>query len=353
MRIVWRESPGSGWPKDQRPSLSFRGAAAFAAVAACILLTLLIAAAVLAERGAPVPMHWRALMLIAGVVGLGASAGLALLAVRARLNAENLERRLARFRRRLARLEGQNQAKSELIAALSHEMRTPLNAIIGFSSLLTLPLFRGSAKGAERALEYAEDIQASGEHLLGVVNAMLDLSRIETGHMPLVEESVAIDKLVDDAVRLVELDSREAGLRLEVELAKSLPAIFVDAGLIRQILINLLTNAIKFTEPGGTVRLTARQRKGRQVELIVSDTGAGMPADQLARALKPFEQLGGAVAERGRGAGLGLSLAKAFADLHGATLNIESTVGEGTRVTLRLPAARSLGVEAQQAELGA
>ena len=126
-----------------------------------------------------------------------------------------------------------------------------------------------------------------------------------------------------------------------------------DAGLIRQILINLLTNAIKFTEPGGTVRLTALQRKGRQVELIVGDTGAGMPADQIARALKPFEQLGGAVVERGRGAGLGLSLAKAFADLHGAALNIDSTVGEGTRVTLRLPAARSLGVEAQQAELGA
>jgi cell cycle sensor histidine kinase DivJ len=225
-------------------------------------------------------------------------------------------------------------AKSRFLANVSHELRTPLNAIIGFSELLA-----GEIVGKftdERQREYVGLIHESGAHLLQVVNDILDMSKIEAGKFELVQEPFAVDELVRSTQRMVAHMAEDKGLALRNRLAGDLPELTADPRACRQILINLLSNAIKFTDKGGEITVGAR-RDGRMVALFVSDTGIGIAEKDIARLGQPFAQANSGYDRNHEGTGLGLSVVKGLAALHGGTLRIESRLGAGTTVTVALP----------------
>jgi signal transduction histidine kinase len=227
-----------------------------------------------------------------------------------------------------------NRAKSEFLANMSHELRTPLNAILGFSDVIRSELH--GALGSPRYQQYATHIHDSGLHLLDLINDVLDLSKITAGKMELHEQDIAIPDLLSDALALVK------GRAKEVQLTEGpwpgLPHIRADYRLLKQILINLLTNAIKFTPPGGQVTIGAIV--GQDIRLTVSDSGIGMTQAELAMAMSQYGQIDSRVARRHQGTGLGLPICKSLALLHGGTLEIVSTPGAGTIASLVLPARR-------------
>ena len=227
-----------------------------------------------------------------------------------------------------------NRAKSEFLANMSHELRTPLNAILGFSDVIRSELH--GALGSPRYQQYATHIHDSGLHLLDLINDVLDLSKITAGKMELHEQDIAIPDLLSDALALVK------GRAKEVQLTEGpwpgLPRIRGDYRLLKQILINLLTNAIKFTPPGGQVTIGAIV--GQDIRLTVSDSGIGMTQAELAMAMSQYGQIDSRVARRHQGTGLGLPICKSLALLHGGTLEIVSTPGAGTIASLVLPAWR-------------
>jgi PAS domain S-box-containing protein len=200
-----------------------------------------------------------------------------------------------------------SRAKSTFLANMSHELRTPLNAVIGFAELIGIQV--NGPVGHHRYLEYARDIRVSGEHLLTLINDILDLSRIEAGAVELNEDDVAPAELIDSCARLIAGQAAHAGLALEVTPANGLPQIRGDRRRLRQVLINLLSNAVKFTPKGGRVRLWGKRRPDGGIALCVSDTGIGMSAEGIVQALTPFKQLDNCLARRYEGAGLGLPLA--------------------------------------------
>jgi signal transduction histidine kinase len=227
-----------------------------------------------------------------------------------------------------------NRAKSEFLANMSHELRTPLNAILGFSDVIRSELH--GALGSPRYQQYATHIHDSGLHLLDLINDVLDLSKITAGKMELHEQDIAIPDLLSDALALVK------GRAKEVQLTEGpwpgLPHIRADYRLLKQILINLLTNAIKFTPPGGQVTIGAIV--GQDIRLTVSDSGIGMTQAELAMAMSQYGQIDSRVARRHQGTGLGLPICKSLALLPGGTLEIVSTPGAGTIASLVLPAWR-------------
>src|SRR5262249_19932223 len=231
-----------------------------------------------------------------------------------------------------------NQAKTTFLANMSHELRTPLNAIIGFAELLTMQIH--GPLGSERYLGYARDIGASGEHLLKVISDILDLTRIEAGGMEVHDEQVRCADLIDSSLRFIRDQAARARLAIAVECAADLPRVRGDPRKLRQVLINLLANAVKFTPPGGRIRIEAARDAAGGVLLRVGDTGIGMAAPDIAQALTPFKQIDNSLARKYEGAGLGLPLAKTLVELHGGTLEVTSELGRGTAVTCRLPAAR-------------
>ena len=236
--------------------------------------------------------------------------------------------------------EGANKAKSEFLANMSHELRTPLNAINGFSEIMIAGMF--GPLGDDRYKEYAQDIHNSGQHLLALINDILDMSKIEAGKMNLKFEPVSLADVTEDAVRLVRNRAETAGLHLEVEFPH-LPEIEADYRAIKQVLLNLLSNAIKFTPRGGriTVRAEARQDMlGERIRVSVSDTGIGIAPDDLQRLAKPFEQVETQHAKTQQGTGLGLALTKSLVELHEGTLEIESVLGAGATVSFTLPIRR-------------
>jgi signal transduction histidine kinase len=236
-----------------------------------------------------------------------------------------------------------SQAKSQFLATMSHELRTPLNAIIGFSELLQAELF--GPIGDKRYVSYSEDILKSGRHLLALVNDVLDFSKIDAGHLDLQDTDIDVAKALGGAVRMVEGQAAQADVALEREVALDLPSLRADERRLRQILLNLLSNAVKFTPSGGRVRVIAFEDAGEMV-IQISDTGIGMAPADIPRALERFGQLNGDLNRKYEGAGLGLPLTKKLVDLHGGRLEIESAVGEGTKVTIAFPADR---VEARMA----
>jgi PAS domain S-box-containing protein len=231
-----------------------------------------------------------------------------------------------------------SRAKSTFLANMSHELRTPLNAVIGFAELIGLQV--NGPVGHERYLEYARDIRVSGEHLLTLINDILDLSRIEAGAVELNEDDIACAELIDSCARLIAGQAARAGLTLEVAPGADLPAIRGDRRRLRQVLLNLLSNAVKFTPRGGRVRLWGERRVDGGLALCVGDTGIGMSAEGIVQALTPFKQLDSSLARRYEGAGLGLPLAKNLAELHGGRLELDSDVGRGTTAGCWLPPAR-------------
>jgi signal transduction histidine kinase len=231
--------------------------------------------------------------------------------------------------------EGANRAKSEFLAHMSHELRTPLNAIIGFSETIGNGVF---GPVSDRYASYAKDINDSGIHLLRLINDVLDLSRVEAGALVINESEFAVEEAVEAALRLVRERAGRKNIALEWH-AQSLPQrVRTDERLFQQILINLVTNAIKFTPEGGQVAVIAARESSGALRLTVADTGVGMTAEEVKIALTPFGQAGDSMKARAEGTGLGLPLCQRFAEALGATFKIESKPGQGTTATLILPA---------------
>jgi len=229
-----------------------------------------------------------------------------------------------------------NRAKSEFLASVSHELRTPLNAILGFTEIMQLELF--GPLGAPQYQSYAKDVHDSGQLLLDIINDILDLSKIEAGRMELFPEPVAASDAFDACLRLVAGKAHANAVVLKAELDPDLPPLLVDPRAVRQMLTNLLTNAVKFTPKGGRVTLQARMGEDDRIELAVIDTGIGIAPQDIAKVLEPFGQADNPLSRRQQGTGLGLPIVKALVEQSGGSFQLESAVGQGTRVTLRLPA---------------
>ena len=236
------------------------------------------------------------------------------------------------------RAELANRSKSEFLANMSHELRTPLNAIIGFSEILENELM--GPLGAECYKEYAGNIKESGAHLLDIINDILDLSKIEAGKDLLLDEIIDLSRTIRSCMRLIGMRAENAKVTLIDQVSPTLPPMQADERKMKQILINLLSNAVKFTPEGGTVTLFAARAENGGIEIVVSDTGIGIAAEDIPKALLPFKQIDNSLSRKFNGTGLGLPLAENFTRMHGGTLTLESRVGEGTRVVLKFPASR-------------
>ena len=233
-----------------------------------------------------------------------------------------------------AETERANAAKSRFLATMSHELRTPLNAIIGFSEMLMKEATLGL--DAARRSEYAGLINGSGHHLLAVVNGILDMSKIETGNFEITPEPFAPAHVVAACCGVLALRAREAGVHLEKAAPDDLPEMVADKRALNQILLNLLSNAIRFTDRGGTVRIGVRA-EAAYMTFAVEDNGVGISETDLPRVGEPYFQAGSAYDRRHGGTGLGLSIVNGLVQLHGGEIAIRSRIGEGTRVTVRLP----------------
>ncbi|WP_119302553.1 sensor histidine kinase [Dongia deserti] len=229
-----------------------------------------------------------------------------------------------------------NRAKSDFLANVSHELRTPLNAIIGFSEIMKMQMF--GPMGHKQYATYADDIHASGNHLLSIINDILDLSKIEAGRYQLHIEAVDLDETFEDCARLVRERAENAGLKLTRAIDPATPQLVADKRAVKQILINLLSNAIKFTPQGGAVTMTAKPAGAGWVALSVTDTGIGIPPEQLDNALSAFGQVDNPFTRSQEGTGLGLPIVKSLVELHGGQFQIESAVGKGTKITMTMPA---------------
>jgi signal transduction histidine kinase len=248
---------------------------------------------------------------------------------------EATERELVRAK---DKAEAASRAKSAFLANMSHELRTPLNAIIGFAEIIKRRTF---GPASERYTEYAGDIYNSGTHLLGLINEVLNLSKLEAGQFELHEQEVELATTVAACMQMIETQARKAKIRLAVSLDPEALFVRADERRLRQILINLLANAVKFTPEGGEVRVTSIRRNGG-LAISVSDTGIGMAPEDIPRALAPFGQIESKVRRKQEGTGLGLPLAKRFVELHGGIFTIDSTLNSGTTVTFLLPRSRMI-----------
>lgn len=255
-----------------------------------------------------------------------------------KVQSEELAEIAAELRMARDQAETANRSKSEFLATMSHELRTPLNAIMGFSEMIKLQTL--GPVGSPEYRDYATDIYGAGQHLLALINDILDLSKVESGSDELHEESIEFPVLVQTVVRLVRQRAESNSIRLELNLPADLPLLLADERKLKQILVNLLSNAIKFTEPGGQVTLKAWFRADSGFICQVVDTGIGMRPEDIPKALSRFGQIDGDLNRKYEGTGLGLPLSKSLVELHGGYLDLQSEVGVGTTATVRLPASR-------------
>ncbi|MTH98946.1 ATP-binding protein [Roseibium sp. RKSG952] len=230
--------------------------------------------------------------------------------------------------------ENANRAKSEFLANISHELRTPLNAIIGFSDIMNQEMF--GPMGTERYAEYSKDIYNSGNHLLNVINDILDMSKIEAGRLSIDPEEITVDEAARDAARIITTAATEKKITITNEVEDNL-TVLADRRSLKQVLLNLLANAVKFTPEDGVVALTAAA-DGDHVRFCITDTGIGIAAADIKRLAQPFVQVENQFTKTHKGSGLGLAIARSLIELHGGTLDIESEIGSGTRVSFSLPA---------------
>jgi PAS domain S-box-containing protein len=249
--------------------------------------------------------------------------------------------------RQRERAEDASKTKSRMLANASHELRTPLNAILGFGQVIEGEML--GPVGTDSYKGYAADIVRSGRHLIGVIDTMLSLSRLESGQLEMQEERCAPAELIAAAATLVEGAAAQRGLEFVIAPEAALPDIVVDRGKLTQAVVNLLSNAVKFTQPGGRVHATCRIAEAEKggIEIVVTDTGIGINQEELERVVLPFTRGGSALVRQQEGTGLGLAITKALVDQHGGALILESQLGAGTTATIRLPADRIAEAEAR------
>lgn len=240
--------------------------------------------------------------------------------------------------------ETANASKTAFLANMSHELRTPLNAILGFSEVMIQQMF--GPLGASRYMEYSRLIHESGSHLLELINSVLDLSKIEAGKLEIMEEAFDLNDCVDQVLHFVRIAAERAEIHLVIDIDPAAAEVFADRRAVGQMLINLFSNAVKYTPAGGEVCLTARRRE-KGIEIAVSDTGTGIAPADIRRLGKPFEQTRSASGKEGTG--LGLALVKAYAQLHGGEVILQSVVGVGTTVRLIFPRGACAGSTATSA----
>jgi PAS domain S-box-containing protein len=250
-------------------------------------------------------------------------------------------RKAAEVELRIAKEDAEiaNHAKSEFLAVMSHELRTPLNAVIGFSDIVLGETFGPIAN--ERYRDYVGDIRASGAHLLELINDILDLSKAEAGQIQLTEEAVEVEPMIAACVAMLSPRAQQAGVVIQAEVASDLPDLHGDERKLRQALLNLMSNGVKFTPPEGYVRVRARM-VGDSLQIEVADNGIGIAATDIPKALSPFGQIDSALSRRHAGTGLGLPLTKRLIEAHEATFVFTSEIGVGTTATIEFPARRLL-----------
>jgi len=274
--------------------------------------------------------------------GLNATA-LAMLALRAEKDAliAEIEEEKAISDEARRRAEAANVAKSRFLATVSHELRTPLNAILGFSEVMKGELLGPIRNGSYQ--EYAANIHDSGRHLLQLINEILDLSRIEAGCYELNEEPVALAGVVEDCLRLLNLRVESKGLDVTMVCSKGLEPLWADERAIRQICLNLISNALKFTPRGGQIAITAGNSPDGGQVLVVKDTGPGIPREEISMVMQPFGQGSLAQETAEGGTGLGLPIVHSLVTLHGGTFELRSVLRKGTEAIVWLPPSRLLG----------
>ena len=228
-----------------------------------------------------------------------------------------------------------SKAKSEFIANMSHELRTPLNAIIGFSDMLATR----TVTGPEKVQQYSSYIKQAAEHLLALINGILDVSKIQAGKLSVDPEPVSLMSILDSTLLITDAKAKEKNISVESHIAPNLPLLLADPLRLKQIIINLLSNAVKFTPDWGRVRLDASVQVEGYATISISDTGPGMDAKEMDTAMSPFGQVDAGFNKRHEGTGLGLPIAYALARLHGGDLRIQSAKGAGTRVSILIPLA--------------
>jgi signal transduction histidine kinase len=256
--------------------------------------------------------------------------------VRTRIDSRTLATRLLEME--LAASNEANAAKSQFLANMSHELRTPLNAVIGFSEIIRDQSLGPQAVANYR--EYANDIHAAGEHLLRIINDVLDISKIEAGKLELQESETDLRGIVRSGIKLMSQTAFESGIALESTVPDDLPMVMADELRLRQALMNLLSNAVKFSNRGGTVTVGAGLRPDGAMAIWVADTGIGMSESEIGTALQPFRQVANSLSRSQNGIGVGLSLVDGIVGLHGGRLELFSAPGQGTTVTAVLPPER-------------
>lgn len=237
--------------------------------------------------------------------------------------------------------EQANHSKSDFLAAMSHELRTPLNSIIGYSQMVAEEV-HGKITN-DKYLEYVNDIQNSGYHLLHLINDILDLSKIEAKEVTLAEADVDLHELLESCLRMIKGRKEAGSLSIHYHGAADLPHIRADELLIKQIVLNLLSNAVKFNVAAGTVSLSANVDQNNALSIAVLDTGVGISAEDIPRVLEPFGQALSDAYKAQEGTGLGLSISRQLAELHGGALALESALGRGTTATVTFPPERTIG----------
>ncbi len=259
---------------------------------------------------------------------------------------ENLSMLARKYEVAMTRAEAANQAKSEFLANMSHELRTPLNAINGFSEIMANEMF--GQLGDRRYKGYAHDILKSGQHLLSLINDILDMAKIEAGKLTLHYEKVSLHEVCEDAIRLMRGKAQESQLNLILD-APPLPDIDADHRGLKQVMLNLISNAVKFTPEGGSITVSLRAIDHNRVRVAVIDTGIGIAAENLSRLARPFEQVEGQHSKTTQGTGLGLALTKSLIEMHHGEMTIESEPGRGTTVSFDIPIEKPGAPIAQQA----
>ena len=273
-------------------------------------------------------------IIVAGGRYIGVGTPLALL----KATTAHMARKAEALRDASHRAEEANRAKSQFLATMTHELRTPLNAILGFSELIRDQHFGPVGDG--RYADYAGDIHVSGQHLLRIIHDVLDMARIDAGKVELQEAVLPIERSIVETMRLVQPLAVQARVDLRTDIDRHLPLLRADPVRLKQVLLNLLTNAIKFTGPGGVVSIRGYRDRDGGLAIAIADTGVGIPADKLDLVLEPFSQAHHDHGSSAQGSGLGLPISKSLMELHGGTLAIESAEGAGTTVTVYLPAER-------------